>query len=215
MRPRVRVKICGVTAPAVAEAAAAAGADAVGLVFAESRRRVTVAQAGQIAAALPPFVAAVGVFVDAPVEEVLALAHGIPLDVVQLHGEEPPEEVAVLRAQGLRVVKALRVGDRLDPEDLERYRGATAVLLDARAAGAAGGTGRPFAWGLVRGLSERMPLVLSGGLTPENVTEALEIVRPYAVDVSSGVETDGRKDPEKIRAFIEAVRRWEFQEEMR
>lgn len=214
MRPRVRVKICGVTAPAVARLAAVAGADAVGLVFAESRRRVTVAQAGQIVAALPPFVAAVGVFVDAPVEEVLSVAHGIPLDVVQLHGEEPPEEVAALRAQGLRVVKAVRVGDRLDAEVLGRYRAAAAVLLDTRAAGAAGGTGRPFDWTLVRGLSERVPLVLSGGLTPENVTEALEIVRPYAVDVSSGVETDGRKDPEKIRAFVEEVRRWECQAAM-
>jgi len=215
VRPRVRVKICGVAAPEVARAAAAAGADAVGLVFAESRRRVTVAQAEQVAAALPPFVAAVGVFVDAPVEEVLALAHGIPLDVVQLHGEEPPEEVAALRAQGLRVVKALRVGDRFDAKELERYRAATAVLLDTRTAGAAGGTGRSFDWVLARGLSERMSVILSGGLTPENVTEALEVVRPYAVDVSSGVETDGRKDPEKIHAFIEAVRRWECRGEMR
>ncbi|MDQ7851234.1 MAG: phosphoribosylanthranilate isomerase [Armatimonadota bacterium] len=209
MRPRVRVKICGVTSPEVARAAAAAGADAVGLVFAESRRRVTVAQAEQIAAVLPPFVAAVGVFVDAPVEEVLTVAHGIPLDAVQLHGEETPQEVAALRAQGLRVVKAVRVGHRLDTEALERYRGASAVLLDTCVTGAAGGTGRPFDWSLARGLSERVPVVLSGGLTPENVAEALEVVRPYAVDVSSGVETDGRKDPEKIRAFIEAVRRWE------
>jgi phosphoribosylanthranilate isomerase len=206
---RVRVKICGVTTPEIAAAAAAAGADAVGLIFAESRRRVTVAQAARIVAALPPFISAVGVFVDAPADEVLSLAHGIPLDAVQLHGEEPPETVAALRGQGLRVLKAIRVGDRIEPVDLERYRGASALLFDAKADGLAGGSGRAFDWHLARGLGDRCTLILSGGLTPENVLQALEIVRPFAVDVSSGVEAGGAKDPERIRQFIGQVRRWE------
>ncbi|MDQ7828887.1 MAG: phosphoribosylanthranilate isomerase [Armatimonadota bacterium] len=211
--PRVRVKICGVQDPATAEAAATAGADAVGLVFAESRRRVTVAQATAIARALPPFVAAVGVFVDAPLEEVLALAHGVPLDAVQLHGEESPEEVEALRAQGLRVIKAVRVGEEdsaaVVRAAVERFSRASAILLDSRGEGVAGGSGRPFPWAVGEGLSARMPVIVSGGLRAETVPEALTRLRPYGVDVSSGVERDGRKDPEAIRAFVAAVRAWE------
>ncbi len=206
---RVRVKICGVLSPEIAQAAAAAGADAIGLIFAESRRRVTVAQAAQVVSALPPFVSAVGVFVNAPVDEIVSLALGVPLDAVQLHGEEPAEMIEVLRAQGVRVLKAARVGERVDAAELERYRAASALLLDTRVDGLAGGSGRPFDWRLAQGLSERFSLILSGGLTPENVAAALEVVRPFGVDVSSGVETDGQKDPEKIRKFIEQVRRWE------
>ncbi len=206
---RVRVKICGVMSPEIVHAAADAGADAVGLIFAESRRRVTVVQAAQIVGALPPFVLAVGVFVDAPPDEVLSLAHGVPLDAVQLHGEEPPEMIEVLRAQGVRVIKAVRVGESLDAAELERYRAASAIMLDTRTDGLAGGSGRAFDWHLARGLSERFPLMLSGGLAADNVAQALGIVRPLGVDVSSGVETDGRKDPEKIREFVEQVRRWE------
>ncbi len=208
----MRVKICGVTSPEIAGVAAAAGADAIGLIFTESRRRVNVAQAAQIVAALPPFVSAAGVFVDAPADEVLALAHGVPLEAVQLYGEEPPEMIDLLRAQGVRVLKAVRVGDRVDPAELERYLAATALLLDTKVDGLAGGTGRTFDWNLARGLSERFSLVLSGGLTPENVAQALDVVQPYGVDVSSGVETDGQKDPAKIRKFIERVRRWESQQ---
>ncbi len=203
------MKICGVLSPEIAQAAADAGADAIGLIFAESRRRVSVAQAAQIVAALPPFVSAVGVFVDASADEVLSLAHGVPLDAVQLHGEEPPEMIETLRAQGVRVLKAVKVGERVDVAELKRYHAASALMLDTRVNGLAGGSGRPFDWHLAQGLSERFPLILSGGLTLENVTPALEIVRPFGVDVSSGVETDGQKDPEKIRKFIEQVRRWE------
>jgi len=206
---RVRVKVCGVTSPEVARAAVAAGADAVGLIFAESRRRVSVADAARIVAGLPPFVAAVGVFVNAPVDEVVSLAHGLSLETVQLHGEEPPDLLEVLRAQGLRVIKALRVGADFDPADLDRYREAAAVLLDSKVDGLAGGTGRAFDWERARGLGDGRPLILSGGLTAENVAAALEIVRPYGVDVSSGVETAGQKDPDKIIRFIEQVRAWE------
>ena len=206
----VRVKICGVMTSEIAAVAAEAGADAIGLVFAPSRRRVTIEQASAIVAELPPFVAAVGVFVDMPADEVETTARGLPLDAVQLHGDEPPEMCSLLRRQGIRVIKALRVGDRVDEDLLGRYRQASAVMLDTKVDGLAGGSGRAFDWEAARGLSDRFPLILSGGLTPDNVGRALDIVRPYGVDVSSGVETDGRKSPEKIRQFIERVRQWEW-----
>ena len=117
--------------------------------------------------------------------------------------------IEILRAQGVRVLKAVKVGESVDVAELERYRAVSALMLDTRVDGLAGGSGRPFDWGLAQGLSDRFPLILSGGLTPENVVPALDIVRPFGVDVSSGVETDGQKDPEKIRKFIEQVRRWE------
>jgi phosphoribosylanthranilate isomerase len=207
---RVRVKICGVMTSEIAAVAAAAGADAIGLVFASSRRRVTIEQASAIVAELPPFVAAVGVFVDMPADEVETTARGLPLDAVQLHGDEPPEMCSLLRRQGIRVIKAVRVADRVDVDLLDRYRSAAALMLDTHVDGLAGGSGRAFDWEAARGLSDRFPLILSGGLTPDNVGRALDIVRPYGVDVSSGVETDGRKSPEKIRQFIERVRQWEW-----
>ncbi len=196
-------------APEIAAVAAEAGADAVGFILAPSRRRVSIEQAGVIAAGLPPFVARVGVFVDAPEDEIEAAAREVPLDAVQLHGSEPPELVAALRRRGLGVVKALRVGDGLDAGELERYRAASAVMLDTKVDGLAGGSGRPFPWEVAEGMSDRFTIILSGGLRAENVAEALAIVRPYAVDVSSGVESDGRKDPDKIRAFVDEVRRWD------
>lgn len=207
---RVRVKICGVMTSEIAAVAAEAGADAIGLVFAPSRRRVTIEQASAIVAELRPFVAAVGVFVDMPADEVETTARGLPLDAVQLHGDESPEMCSLLRRQGIRVIKALRVGDRVDEDLLGRYRQASAVMLDTKVDGLAGGSGRAFDWEAARGLSDRFPIFLSGGLTPDNVGRALDIVRPYGVDVSSGVETDGRKSPEKIRQFIERVRQWEW-----
>lgn len=207
---RVRVKICGVMTSEIAAVAAEAGADAIGLVFAPSRRRVTIEQASAIVAELRPFVAAVGVFVDMPADEVETTARGLPLDAVQLHGDESPEMCSLLRRQGIRVIKALRVGDRVDEDLLGRYRQASAVMLDTKVDGLAGGSGRAFDWEVARGVSDRFPIFLSGGLTPDNVGRALDIVRPYGVDVSSGVETDGRKSPEKIRQFIERVRQWEW-----
>lgn len=206
---RVRVKICGVMSSEIAAAAAEAGADAVGFIFAPSPRRVSVEQAASIAAALPPFVARVGVFVDAPPAEVEAAARAVPLDIVQLQGAESPEECEALRRGGLTVMKVLRVGDRIDEEEVARYRPVAALMLHARSDGAAGGTGQAFDWEIARGLGARFPFILSGGLTPDTVAAALGIVRPYGVDVSSGVESDGRKDPDKIREFIGEVRRWE------
>ncbi len=205
----VRVKICGVVTPEIAASAAEAGADAIGLVLAPGRRQVTRAQVREIVAALPPFVAPVGVFVNTPSGEVEELARELHLSAVQLHGDEPPEACLLLRRFGLKVIKAIHVADRLDQDILARYRAASALLLDTKIDGLAGGTGRTFPWRVAEGLSSQFRIVIAGGLDPNNVRQALDILRPYGVDVTSGVETDGRKDLKKVRAFIEQVRRWE------
>jgi phosphoribosylanthranilate isomerase len=187
---------------AVAVVAANAGADAIGFVFAPSRRRVTVEQARAIAAQLPPFVTKVGVFVDEDPDRVRDIANAVRLDAVQLHGGETPEYAAALE---LPVIKAVRVRDAASLDGMRTYRVA-AFLLDSFEPDVAGGTGKPFDWALGAGLAAPAPVVLAGGLTAENVREAIDIVRPFGVDVSSGVETGGRKDPGKIREFIARVR---------
>ena len=202
------VKICGITNAEDARMAVDAGADAVGFVFwPKSPRSVDTPTARAIAATLPPFVLRVGVFVDATPEEMKRVADEVGLDMVQMHGSEPPEVVA--RAPR-RAVKAVRVGPGFQPQDALRYDGAAAaLLLDTRLDGALpGGTGRTFDWSLVRPVREGTSfLVLAGGLTPENVAEAIATVRPDAVDVSSGVESaPGKKDAAKVRAFVDAVR---------
>jgi phosphoribosylanthranilate isomerase len=214
---RIRVKICGIARPEWAVAAAEAGADAIGLVFAESPRRVTAAQAARIVGALPPWVAAVGVFVDASAEEILAMAAEAGLAAAQLHGDEPPEIVG--RLGRLKAIKAFRVGSGADLEAARAWktkserlgRPADAYLVDARVAGGPkGGTGRTADWGLAArmNLEGFRPLVLAGGLGPENVAEAVAAVRPWGVDGSTGLESaPGEKSPEKIRAFAEAVRK--------
>lgn len=206
-----RVKICGIRTEAAAAAAVEAGADAVGFVFyPPSPRFVSPTRAAALARMLPPFVVRVGVFVNAPVEVVEAVAQEVGLDAVQLHGDEPPEVCARL---SIRVIKAVRVDG---PEAVVRARGypVCALLLDAHLPGRYGGTGRRFDWSLARALDR--PVILSGGLTPDNVAEAIRQARPYAVDVSTGVETHGEKDPEKITAFVQAVRQADRQlEEVR
>ncbi len=202
------VKICGITNAEDARTAVDAGADAVGFVFwAKSPRAVDSATARAIAATLPPFVLRVGVFVDAAPEEIKRVADEVGLDMVQMHGRESPEAVAQAPR---RAVKAIRVGPGFQPQDALRYDGAAAaLLLDTRLDGALpGGTGRTFDWSLVRPVREGTSfLVLAGGLTPDNVAEAIATVRPDAVDVSSGVESaPGRKDAAKVRAFVDAVR---------
>jgi phosphoribosylanthranilate isomerase len=212
---RTRVKICGITSIEDARIAFDAGADALGFVFAESPRRVTPEAAAAIARALPPFVATVGVLVDQDPRPILDVC---PLDVVQFHGRETPEALAAV--SGARRVKAFRIREASDLSALARYHGvADALLLDAYAEHAAGGTGQTFPWALAReaaarGLVAAMdgpgygapPLILAGGLTPENVAAAIAQAAPYAVDVSTGVESaPGRKDPAKILAFIGAA----------
>ena len=204
---RVGVKICGITTVEDGLAAARLGVDAVGLVFwPQSPRWVDRDKARQISRALPPFVLRVGVFVDASPEIVTRTAEEVGLDVLQLHGRESPEEVARLPR---RVIKALRVGESFPPEEALRYEGhAAGILLDTKADGMPGGSGQAFDWSLARQVREKVSfLALAGGLTPDNVHVALNAVRPDVVDVSSGVESSpGRKDADKMRAFLEAVR---------
>jgi phosphoribosylanthranilate isomerase len=206
---RVFVKVCGITTPEDGLLAAEAGADAVGFVFHPmSPRRVEPARAAAIADALPPLVARVGVFVDATRDEMTRVADEVGLDVLQLHGDEPPE---ALEGLPRRALKAVRVGAGFNPEDALRYRAAAGVLVDTRLADQTarpGGTGTAFDWTLVGGLRDQVGfLMLAGGLTPDNVAEAIAEVRPHAVDVSSGVERlPGRKEPARVKAFVEAVR---------
>jgi phosphoribosylanthranilate isomerase len=205
--PRVAVKICGITSPEDGRLAAEAGADAIGLVFwPGSPRCVDLATAGRIAAALPPFVLRVGVFVDAGRDELARAAEAAGLDLFQLHGSEPPESVPGLPR---RALKALRVGDGFVLAEALRYEGlAAGLVLDTRDEALPGGTGRTFDWKVAQAVRERVRfLMLAGGLHAGNVAEAVRTVRPDAVDVSSGVESSpGRKDPSKVRAFVEAAR---------
>jgi len=200
-----RVKICGVTRVEDAVTAARLGADAIGLMFyPQSPRAVSADQARCIVRALPPFVAAVGVFVDPAPEDVRAALAAVPLHLLQFHGDETPEFCAQF---GVDYLKAARVRPGLDLiQYAARHAGAKALLLDNFVQGAHGGTGQTFDWSLIPGALP-LPLVLSGGLDPGNVAEAVRRVRPWAVDVSSGVESArGVKDPHKIAAFIQGAR---------
>jgi len=202
---RTRVKICGITRPQDARAAAALGADAVGLVFwPRSPRAVDVAQARAVAAALPPFVTRVGLFVDAGPEELAAVLAAVPLDLLQFHGDESP---AQCRAAGRPYLKAVRMRPGVDLLRFEReYADAAGLLVDAYRPGQPGGTGATFDWELLP-REPGLPLVLAGGLDPGNVAEAVRRVRPWAVDVSGGVEADkGIKDAAKMAAFMQGVR---------
>jgi phosphoribosylanthranilate isomerase len=202
---RTRVKICGITNAADARSAAEAGADMIGLMFYESSpRQVTLETAREISRALPPEVLSVGVFVNPDKAFVERAIDGCRLSLLQFHGDEAPDFCTQF---GLLSLKALRVRDTESLKMLENYQ-TSAFLLDAYSAGVPGGTGEKFDWDLaVAAQKLGKPIFLAGGLTPENVGAAVKKVRPFAVDVSSGVESaPGRKDPEKMRAFIKAVR---------
>jgi phosphoribosylanthranilate isomerase len=201
----VKVKICGITSPPDALAAVEAGADLIGFMFYEkSPRCVTTAAAAKIARHIPPFVARVGVFVDAPADFVRRAIRECHLDLLQFHGEESPDYCLQF---GLMSVKAIRVRDPESLRVLSQYQ-TDAWLLDAYSAATPGGTGETFNWDLaVEAGRFGRPLFLAGGLTPENVAKAIRKVQPYGVDVSSGVESaPGIKDPDKIRRFIAAAR---------
>ncbi|WPN76668.1 phosphoribosylanthranilate isomerase [Pseudomonas germanica] len=204
--PAVRSKICGITRIEDALAAVEAGADAIGFVFyAKSPRAVTVQQARAIIQALPPFVTTVGLFVNASRCELGEILDAVPLDLLQFHGDEAVEDCEGWHRP---YIKALRVksGDDIAAA-VDAYPSASGVLLDTYVEGVPGGTGEAFDWSLIpQGLSK--PLILAGGLTPENVADAVARVKPYAVDVSGGVEASkGIKDHAKIHAFINAVRK--------
>jgi phosphoribosylanthranilate isomerase len=201
----VKVKICGITNLPDAMAAAEAGADALGFVFYDqSPRRISVEAAAALIRQLPPFVMKVGVFVNAPEDQVVQAIRGCGLNLLQFHGDEAPEYCLQF---GLMSMKALRVRDAASLQALRDYR-TDAWLLDAYSPGKPGGTGETFNWDLV--LEARdwgRPIFLAGGLTPENVAEAVRHARPYGVDVSSGVEAAaGRKDHAKVKAFIQAAK---------
>ncbi len=200
-----RVKICGITSPSDAQAAAAAGADAIGLVFyAPSPRAVDIGAARAIVAALPPFVTRVGLFVDAAPEEIERVLSSVALDVLQFHGRETPADCERF---GRPYLKAITMGEGVDLRAAEvRYAAAQGLLVDSYQKGRPGGTGRAFDWGLMpAGLAK--PVILAGGLTPENVGEAIARVAPYAVDVSGGVESaPGIKDERRMQAFCRRAR---------
>lgn len=201
---RTRIKICGITRPDDALAAARHGADAIGLVFhPPSPRRVDVVRAAAIVEALPPFCDAVALFVDPTPTAVRDVLEAMRIDLLQFHGDESPE---FCRGFGVPYMKAVRVRPGVDlTAQAGRYRDAAALLLDAWHETLAGGTGTSFAWqGLPAGLGA--PVMLAGGLHADNVAEAIRIVRPYGVDVSSGVESaPGIKDAVRIGAFVRAV----------
>ena len=200
-----RIKICGITRPEDALAAASSGADAIGLVFyADSPRAVTVQEAKDIAQVLPPFVTLVSLFVNAPAETISDVLSQVPVGLIQFHGDE---DNRFCRGFGRPWIKALRVRDSMNvAKEAAALSGATGVLLDAWQEGVPGGTGRTFDWALV---NEQLPLpvVLAGGLDEVNVGDAIGGLRPWAVDVSGGVESSpGIKDAEKIQRFVAAVR---------
>jgi phosphoribosylanthranilate isomerase len=207
-----RVKICGVTNLADAELAVGLGAWALGMIFYEgSPRRCSLEQAQVITATLRRRVELCGVFVNAPMEQIVRDSDELGLSLLQLHGDEGPSFCAeVRRRTGARVIKAAQVSGPGEVRDVERFH-VDFHLLDARAKAAArqgmrGGTGETFDWGLLRGRRSQVPLILSGGLSATNVAEAVGVVRPYAVDSASGTEAaPGHKDPEKLRAFFAAV----------
>ena len=202
----VKAKVCGITNPEDGLFAAKSGADAIGLVFAESPRRVSVEEAREIAVALPDGVLKVGVFVNEEPEEVLSVAREVGLDYVQLHGDETPETVTFLREGGVKVMKALRVRDEGSLAALEGY-GADLIMLDAWSEKVRGGTGERFDWALAKSLRGRGNIVVSGGLSPENVREAISFFEPYGVDASSSLEdAPGKKNGERVRRFVSAAK---------
>ena len=205
---KTQVKICGITSVADALAAAGAGADMIGLMFYEgSPRHVTVAQAAEISRALPPFVLRVGVFVNPDETLVTRAIAECGLSLLQFHGDEDSDFCTQF---GLMSMKALRVRDAESLNLMENYH-TDAFLLDAYSQAGLGGTGEKFNWDLaVAAQKYGKPIFLAGGLTPENVADAVKQVRPFAADVSSGVESaPGKKDAAKVRDFIAAVRRCE------
>jgi phosphoribosylanthranilate isomerase len=198
-----RVKICGITNVGDALIAAEYGADALGFVFYKgSPRYISPDEARKIVLDLPPFVTTVGVFVDERPEEVERIMDYAAIDLLQFHGQEPPEACIIDR----RVIKAIRIKDLTDLEPLKYYR-VSAFLLDTYAPQSFGGTGQVFNWDVAADAKQFGKIILAGGLTPDNVEAAIRRVRPYAVDVSSGVEEQkGRKDHRKLRLFIERAK---------
>ena len=203
-----KIKFCGLTRLDDAELAVSAGAWAIGLIFwPRSPRRCELDRAAEIAAAENRRAEVVGVFVNATLDHVAQMADGVGLTMIQLHGDEGPAYCGeAARRTGCKVIKAARLRSGADVQALASFH-TDYHLLDSYSPGVPGGTGETFSWEIAREHRGRVPVILSGGLTPDNVAEAIATVRPYAVDVASGVElSPGRKDPAKLAAFAEAVR---------
>ncbi len=206
MTPSVRIKVCGVTSVADARAVALSGADSIGLMFYEkSPRHVTIRQAAEIVRSLPPFISVVGLFVDADDVDIENVLSNVPLTLLQFHGNETESQCS---RWGHRYIKAFRVKPDVSVSEMVApYFSASGYLLDSYRKGVPGGTGEKFDWQLVPDNLDK-PVILAGGLEPGNVAEAIRQVRPYAVDVSSGVESSpGFKDQKKVNAFIKATGR--------
>ena len=199
-----RVKVCGITNTADALQAAELGADALGFIFYKgSKRYIDPRDAGRIISSLPPFVSSVGVFVNQSASEIKGAAEASGIDTVQLHGDETPEFCAGLP---YKLIKAVRVKDTVDTGRVELYL-VRAILFDKHTDEMYGGTGSSFDWAVLKDIQISKKIILSGGLTPENVLRAIETVKPYGVDVSTGVEdSPGKKNHMKMRKFIEAVK---------
>lgn len=201
----MKIKICGLKEKLHARAAAEAGADYLGFVFAPSARQVFPEQVKEIIDSLPSGVEKIGVFVNEKPERINEIARYTGLTLVQLHGDESPELCSRILCP---VFKAFRVKDRTILEQMAAYQAVTAAfLLDTYVPGKPGGTGSVFDWSIVREVSALGRVILAGGLTPDNVDTAIRTGKPYGVDVSGGVETGGRKDVDKIKTFIERARR--------
>lgn len=201
---RTRIKVCGITRIQDAQAAARLGVDALGFVFyRKSPRYIEPQQAAEIIRSMPPFVSAIGLFVNPAQTEINSTLAACPLDVIQLHGNESPE---FCQAQGRRVIKAVAVSAQEDLKQAAQYH--CPVLLDAKAPpGVYGGAGETFDWSLLQHFSHDYPLILAGGLNSENVRQAARIRQWFALDVSSGIESSpGIKDADKMRAFVASVR---------
>lgn len=202
----VRVKICGITNLEDAKIAMDAGADALGFVFAKSPRKISVSEAQKITRVLDPWVASVGVFVNESPAEILRVVSRCHLTAVQLHGEETQKDI--LKLKGLKVIKAFRVAQKSDLTAIKGYN-ATAYLFDAKVNGLYGGTGQSFDWSILKSNKIMAPIIVSGGLNVKNVHEAVRLLRPYGVDVSSGVEKyPGKKDKKLVREFIQNAKKF-------
>ncbi|MNI04288.1 N-(5'-phosphoribosyl)anthranilate isomerase [compost metagenome] len=200
----VRIKICGLTDLDAANAAIQAGADAIGFVFTKSKREISPERARTIISALPPYVTTVGVFVDEDLDRLNEITNYCRLDAVQLHGAESPDYCTKTIRSAIKAIKVREANDLAAIDDYKQV--VQGILLDTYVQGATGGTGHPFPWEYASIAHEKAAIILAGGLHVNNVEEAIRKVHPYAVDVSSGVETNGVKDSFKMREFINRVR---------
>ena len=203
---RVKIKICGLTRVEDVQAAVEAGADAIGFVFTASPRRISIDKAIELSAYVPGGVSRVGLFLDQDRSEIERVTGSVPLDILQFHGNETEQECDCFKLPWLKAV-VMENADSVKQAE-QNFPGAAGLLLDSHSKGKRGGSGKSFDWSLSRSIEK--PVWLAGGLNADNVTRAIQTVRPYAVDVSSGVESEpGIKDPTRLKAFVKAVRQAE------